>query len=699
MKRYVRLLFFYVLFIFLNIALNRLMGLLHIPLFLDNVGTLLAACLGGYLPGVLVGYLTNIINSTTTDLTNAYYAGMSVLIAVSATFLYRRGYFNSFWKALISIPVFAVIGGGLGSLLTYFIYGFGVGEGISAPFARALLKRGTLSVFWAQFISDMAIDLPDKAATVLLAYLCYKLIPTSIRSSLRFTNWQQNPLTPEERLNARKTVTRGRPLRSKITVIIAILMLVVALVTTTISYVLYQHFTTAQYTNTGRSLASLVASAIDGDSVDRYLAEGTGVPGYRETEEGLKKIKENSPYLSYLYVYQIREDGCHTVFDLDSEFEGTDVLGMVVPFDESFAEYIPALLKGERIEPLITKDTYGWLLTNYEPVYDSRGNCVCYACTDIDMNTIRLEGISFIAKILSLFLGFFILVLVLSVCLANYHLTYPIAAMTFASESFAYNNEETIETSVQRLKSLDIRTGDELESLYKSLVQTISETVGYIDDIQKKSAEIQHMQDGLIYIMADLVESRDQNTGDHVRKTAAYVKLILELLKENHLYEERLTDEFAHDVISSAPLHDVGKIKVSDTILNKPGKLTDDEFTAMKSHTLAGKDVIESAMKLTSDPGYLREAANLATYHHEKWNGSGYPKGLKGEEIPLSARIMAVSDVFDALVSRRSYKEPFTFEQAMNIIREGAGTHFDPLIAKVFVDNADRVRKVFEELT
>lgn len=168
------------------------------------------------------------------------------------------------------------------------------------------------------------------------------------------------------------------------------------------------------------------------------------------------------------------------------------------------------------------------------------------------------------------------------------------------------------------------------------------------------------------------------------------------MLKENGLFTERLTDDFVHDVCASAPLHDVGKIKVSDVILNKPGKLSDEEFASMKSHTLAGGEVIESAMKLTTDPGYLKEAKNLAACHHEKWNGTGYPRGLKGEEIPLSARIMAVSDVFDALVSRRSYKEPFSFEAAMNIIREGAGTHFDPVIAKVFVDNADRVRSVFE---
>ena len=168
-------------------------------------------------------------------------------------------------------------------------------------------------------------------------------------------------------------------------------------------------------------------------------------------------------------------------------------------------------------------------------------------------------------------------------------------------------------------------------------------------------------------------------------------------MKEKGVYSEYLTDEYMEDVANSAPLHDVGKIKVSDLILNKPGKLTDEEFEIMKSHTTAGNDIITSAMALVSDSGYLKEAKNLATYHHEKWDGSGYPCGIAGEEIPLSARIMAIADVFDALVSKRSYKKPFTFEQAMDIIKEGAGKHFDPELAKLFIEADEEVRAIAEE--
>ena len=150
------------------------------------------------------------------------------------------------------------------------------------------------------------------------------------------------------------------------------------------------------------------------------------------------------------------------------------------------------------------------------------------------------------------------------------------------------------------------------------------------------------------------------------------------------------------DVVNSAPLHDIGKIQVSDTILNKPGKLTDEEFEIMKTHTTAGAEVIANAIKMVSaeNSGYLNEAMDLAHYHHEKWNGTGYPCGLKGEETPLSARIMAVADVFDALISKRSYKEGFPFEKAMAIIDEGSGSHFDPQVAGAFLRASDEVYRV-----
>lgn len=681
--------------VLINFVLPRLAGHFGLPLYLDNVGTLLAAILGGYLPGILVGYLNNIINMQGNP-GNAYYVVLSTMIAASGTYLAQKGYFNRFAKALLTIPVFAFIGGALGSILTYLLYGYGMGEGISAPFARALLEKGTLSVFWAQMTSDIAIDLVDKAITVVLVFMILKLIPDKYKPCLWVTGWRQTPLSSEAMKAVRKNVTRSFSLRGKIIAIISAIMVTVAVVTTIISYILYGNFAMKQYTYSCTSAAKLSADLIDPDKVDEYLTAGESMPEYKRIEKELEDIRLGNPDIEFIYIYKFDGDKVHVLFDLDTpEVKGQDP-GSVIPMEDYLIPYKEDLLAGKEIEPILDDTMYGQLLTVFEPIYDSAGKCVCYAAADIKVEDIRLSSLNYMTKVFSLFMGFYIFILSLCIWLVDYHLIFPIAAMTVSARKFAYDSEEAREISVDRLQHLDISTGDEIENLYESLSKTIAETVGYLEDVEAKSEEINRMQNGLIYVLADMVESRDKNTGDHVRKTAAYVRLITTKMKEKGVYADRLTDEFIEDVANSAPLHDVGKIMVSDTILNKPGKLTDEEFAMMKNHTTAGSRVIESAMSLVSDSGYLAEAKNLATYHHERWDGKGYPSGKAGEEIPLSARIMAVADVFDALVSKRSYKEPFSFEKAMDIIREGAGTQFDPEIARIFAEASDEVRAISE---
>jgi HD-GYP domain-containing protein (c-di-GMP phosphodiesterase class II) len=270
-------------------------------------------------------------------------------------------------------------------------------------------------------------------------------------------------------------------------------------------------------------------------------------------------------------------------------------------------------------------------------------------------------------------------------------------SISLVSSKFAFNSDNAhLNASVEKMRSLEIRTGDEIENLYNATLKMASDSVEQVEAIRQKSETITNMQNALILVLADIVESRDKNTGDHVRKTAAYARIIMKKMKEKGYYPEELTDRFIENVGNSAPMHDIGKIKVSDVILNKPGRLTDDEFVIMQTHAAYGKEIIDEVIRLVPESDYLHEAKNLAYYHHEKWNGKGYPEGIAGENIPLSARIMAVADVFDALVSKRSYKEPFSFQQAREIIREGAGSHFDPLVADAFLSAEEETRQVAE---
>ncbi len=694
-KKLANKLIFFAGAVLVNFLLPRAAGALKLPLYLDNVGTLVAAVLGGYVPGITVGYLNNIINMQGNP-GNAYYVVLSTMIAACGTYLGRKGVFDRFGKALLTIPLFAFIGGALGSILTYLLYGYGMGEGISAPFARTLLENGHMTVFWAQMTSDIFIDLIDKGITVVLVFLILKAIPAKIKPDLWLTGWRQAPLSDDVLAAVRKKSTRSFSLRGKIVTIISVIMVCVAVVTTIISYILYQNFAMKQYTYNCSSAAKVTANLVDPERVGEFIRDGENAPGYMEVKAKLEAIREGNPDVEFIYVYKFTENGVSVVFDLDTPEVKADKPGAVIEYEEYLLSIKNDLLEGKEIEPLLDNTKYGRLLTVFEPIIDSTGKCVCYAAADVKVEDIKLSTLNYMTKVFSLFVGFYIFILALCIWLVDYHLIYPISAMTVSARKFAYDSEEALEISVDRLQHLDISTGDEIENLYESLSKTIAETVGYLEDVEAKGEEIAHMQNGLIYVLADMVESRDKNTGDHVRKTAAYVRLIMKKMKEKGLYPDILTEEYMNDVGNSAPLHDVGKIMVSDVILNKRGKLTDEEFAIMKGHTIAGRKVIENAMALVSDNGYLEEAKNLATYHHERWDGKGYPSGKAGEDIPLSARIMAVADVFDALVSRRSYKEPFSFEKAMSIITEGAGTQFDPQIAAIFAENGEEVKKILE---
>lgn len=198
--------------------------------------------------------------------------------------------------------------------------------------------------------------------------------------------------------------------------------------------------------------------------------------------------------------------------------------------------------------------------------------------------------------------------------------------------------------------------------------------------------KISDMQYNIIMMMADIVENRDENTGGHIQRTAKYVEIIAKQLKKEGKYKEILTDTYIKDMMVAAPLHDIGKIHVTDTILNKAGRLTDEEFQIMKTHAEEGRKLLIHAKEHLGDFSYLDIAVQMAGYHHEWWDGSakGYPTGIKGEEIPLCARIMAVADVFDALTSKRCYKEPMPVFQAYDIIRKESGSHFDGEVVDAF---------------
>ncbi len=216
------------------------------------------------------------------------------------------------------------------------------------------------------------------------------------------------------------------------------------------------------------------------------------------------------------------------------------------------------------------------------------------------------------------------------------------------------------------------------------------------DDLVANQNKIFEMQTHTISGLANLIENRDTETGGHVARTSEYVKILATDCKNKGLFSDIIDDNYIYSLYKLAPLHDVGKIVVSDTILKKPGKLTAEEYEEMKKHATFGGEVVKEILTGVTDEDYLKFASDIATYHHERFDGSGYPNKLKGDEIPLNARIMAIADVFDALISKRCYKEAIPIEEAFEIIKEESGTHFDPRLVDVFLSDKEKYVEIFK---
>ena len=670
-----------VIALLLNIIPAKLVTHFELPVFFDGLGTILMAMMGGNLPAVIVGFFANVINGMSDSVT-LYYGVISILIASCAYIFFQKKFFLSIPKIIVVIITFALIGGGLGSIITYFLFGYNIGEGISAPAALTLRDTLGLPDFWAQLLADIFIDIFDKSIVVISAVIIYRLIPRKIRSFCN-TSFHMDPNVDELATTAKHSLLR------KVMVMVVIAELLLGTLACSIGFFLYQKVSVDKFTDIAYGVTQTASLFINGDRIDDYIAQGHNAEEYLMAENKLKNIKKSFPHTKYLYVYKIMQDGCHVVFDLptdDGEEPGQP--GDIVPFDPSFETYLPTLFKGDPIEPVISNDTYGWLLTIYKPIKDSHGNTAAYIAADISMEEIIEDEATFFIKFLSLFFGLSIIIMSIIIELVKQGIVRPVNRMAHASSQFAFNIGGLDKyKSLENLKTLNIQTFDEIEYMYKALLKMGTDSLNYIKQLEKQTERITRMQDEIIVNFAEMVEARDMSTGNHIKKTAYYVEAIARELQREGEFKEILTDEYIEKLKRSAPLHDIGKIAISDLILNKPGKLTDEEFAIMKSHTTEGRNIltkIEENAGNTMDEGYLKESIEMAHYHHEKWDGSGYPCHLTGEEIPLSARIMAVADVFDALVAERIYKKSFTYERALGVITEGSGKHFDPTVVKAF---------------
>ena len=399
-------------------------------------------------------------------------------------------------------------------------------------------------------------------------------------------------------------------------VMLAIVM-AVAITITGISIITSQISTEREQSVTGA--AKLAAKSVDADMVNRWLKDGKDEE-YDANYELLRDIVENTPHLKYLYVYQIKEDGCHVVFDTDPEEPGT--LAEVQGFDEAFEPYLPKLLEGKRIETVESKGAFGWLLTHYEPIVDSQGNCVAYAGADISMEEIHDYTQKYVLLISSIAIVF-------------------LAACIFTGLKMSI--------SQHRANELDILL--EQQQHDKQLLREIIES------------------------FAMVIDMKDSYTQGHSKRVANYTAMLAKELGYD--------DETIEQYYNVALMHDIGKVSIPDQVLNKPGKLTDEEFDIIKSHTQRGHDLLKSI-------SLMPDIVVGAEGHHERPDGKGYPNGLKGDEIPRVAQIIAVADTFDAMYSDRPYRKRMNFDKAVSIIRDASGTQLTSDVVDAFLRLAEK---------
>ena len=213
------------------------------------------------------------------------------------------------------------------------------------------------------------------------------------------------------------------------------------------------------------------------------------------------------------------------------------------------------------------------------------------------------------------------------------------------------------------------------------------------NEVREKTKQIYNIQTKLVVGMANMVENRDENTGGHIKRTSGIVKILVDTIIQYDLFMN--DEDYFQNIVKAAPMHDLGKITITDTILRKPGRLTSEEFEIMKTHATKSAELVEEILQDAEEKDFVEIAKNVAKHHHERWDGSGYPDKLKGEEIPFEARLMAVADVYDALVSERCYKKAMSFEEASKIMLESMGTHFDPEFEQVFLLSQQRLENYY----
>lgn len=434
--------------------------------------------------------------------------------------------------------------------------------------------------------------------------------------------------------------------------------------------------------------ANIASNMLYNAPLDEFLKKGK-TDLYKEYMAQLLVICKNFN-LRYLYVYipDFEHNKLTAIFDMAGRAEDNTPdkvwkLGQVV--DWKLAPEERNAFYGVGDDTLVElNDKYGHTITRYVPVYNNKGKIVALLGVDFDYNEYKHKLITSFVRGL-LFIGLCLLTIYTVLIFYLKHIIVkPIMVISSKMDNFLKDNV----TSIEPIK---IESGDELELMADSFNRMAADINSYVKQISDTQMET-------IFSLAKLAQSRDDDTGKHLERVQQYCYVLAQKLALDSPYADQINDEFIKNIVNASILHDIGKVAISDLILLKPGKLTPEEFAEMKKHTVLGAQTLDEVHSKFGNNSFIETGILMANYHHERWDGNGYPEGLKEEKIPLAARIMAIADVYDALGTKRVYKDAFPQEKCVAIIQEGRGTQFDPVIVDAFMEVADKFYRIRQEL-
>ncbi len=484
--------------IILNVAGSELARHLDLPVYLDTCGTVFIAVLGGYVPGIAVGFFTNIIGAEL-NINEMYFGIVSILIALIAAFLASKGYYDKFYKVLCTIPAVALTATVFGTIIEELLKPRNSFESVTKLFYQSL--------------QHFPGEILDKGLAVVVAFLLLQIVPDALKDEFRLMGKMQAPLSPDMRAAMKTQNDFILSLRTKMVFNLMSITILVAIFISAISYTIYQDSAYKEHIRIADGLVTMAVNEINPNRVDEYLKLGRAAEGYEAVERNLYRIRASNVDVRFLYVYKIEEDGCHVVFDLETADLSASPPGSIEAFDESFLPYVDDLLAGKPIPPIISDDTFGYLLTIYKPVYNHQGQCVCYAGIDFSVEQINDYGRTFIAKVVALFSGAVIFILALGLSFIENNIILPVNTMACCAGSFAYDSAEARKQNIERIKSLEIQTHDEIENLYSAFLKTTSDSMQYFEKF--KRAKIQ------VAVMDELAHT-DSLTG--IKNKTAYIE-------------------------------------------------------------------------------------------------------------------------------------------------------------------------------